>query len=173
MLLPDRECFASECDDHSFKALYDSGQLFELREAVKKAELRFSIRVFSLVRLTTYAKVRRNFRALLSPRRSRKTLARLAPHWPLSTSEMDAFEKLLGKKDSKKVATMGSSKQVDSIALPKLELRIGGFPTALRPAHILYDGSAGGCHYGTLRMDLMKQSQRSTIDFESMTLTMC
>ena len=34
------------------------------------------------------------------------------------------------------------------------------------------DGSAGGCSYGTLGMDVMKQSNRTTIDFESMTLAM-
>jgi hypothetical protein len=80
--------------------------------------------------------------------------------------------KQFGKKDSKKVAEIGSSKQVDSVVLPELELRVGGLPTVLRPAYILFDGSAGGCHYGSLGMDLMRQSQRTTIDFESMTLTL-
>jgi outer membrane protein assembly factor BamD (BamD/ComL family) len=36
MLLLGSCCFASECDDHSYRALYESHQLFELREAVNK-----------------------------------------------------------------------------------------------------------------------------------------
>jgi hypothetical protein len=80
--------------------------------------------------------------------------------------------KRFGKKDSKKVDEIGSGKHVDSVVLPELEFRVGGLPTVLRPAYILFDGSAGGCHYGSLGMDLMKQSQRTTIDFESMTLTL-
>jgi hypothetical protein len=77
-----------------------------------------------------------------------------------------------GKKDSKKSDEIGSKRKIDSISLPEVELRIGGFPTVLRPAHILLDGSTGGCSYGNLGMDLMKQSRRTTIDFESMTLAM-
>jgi len=77
-----------------------------------------------------------------------------------------------GKKDSKKSDEVGSKRKIDSISLPEVELRIGGFPTVLRPAHILLDGSTGGCSYGNLGMDLMKQSRRTTIDFESMTLAM-
>jgi hypothetical protein len=80
--------------------------------------------------------------------------------------------KQFGKKHSKKVDTIGSSKQIDPVVLPELELRVAGFPTTLRAAHILFDGSAGGCHYGTLGMDLMKQERRTRIDFEAMTLTM-
>jgi predicted Zn-dependent protease len=36
MLLLGSCCFASECDEHSYRALYESHQLFELREAVNK-----------------------------------------------------------------------------------------------------------------------------------------
>jgi predicted aspartyl protease len=80
--------------------------------------------------------------------------------------------KELGKKDSKTVNVIGSNTQVDSIALPEVQLRIAGFPSVLRPAHILLSSPGGACHYGTLGMDLMKQSKRTTIDFRSMTLTM-
>jgi len=80
--------------------------------------------------------------------------------------------KQYGKKDLKKSDEIGSKREIDSISLAEVELRIGGFPTVLRPAHILFDRSAGGCSYGMLGMDLMKQSQRTTIDFESMTLAM-
>jgi hypothetical protein len=80
--------------------------------------------------------------------------------------------KQFGKKDLKRVDEIGSKREINSISLPEVELRIGGFPTVLRPAQILFDGSDRACHYGSLGMDLMKQSQRTTIDFESMTLTM-
>lgn len=80
--------------------------------------------------------------------------------------------KQYGKKDLEKSDEIGSKRKIDSISLAEVELTIGGFPVALRPAHIFLDGSAGGCSYGTLGMDLMKQSRRTTIDFESMTLAM-
>jgi predicted aspartyl protease len=80
--------------------------------------------------------------------------------------------KQYGKKDLKKADEIGSKRKIDSISLTEVELRIGGFPTVLRTAHILFDGSTGGCTYGSLGMDLMKQSQRTKIDFESMTLAM-
>ena len=82
------------------------------------------------------------------------------------------FVKQFGKKASKKVNEIGSSRDINSIVLSQLELRVGGFPAVLRPVHILMDGPAQGCHYGSLGMDLMKQGKRTTIDFESMTITM-
>jgi predicted aspartyl protease len=80
--------------------------------------------------------------------------------------------KQYGKKDSKKSDEIGSNRKIDSVSLAEVELSIAGFPIVLRPAHILFDRSAVGCSYGKLGMDLMKQSQRTTIDFESMTLAM-
>jgi hypothetical protein len=82
------------------------------------------------------------------------------------------FVKQFGKKSSKKVNEIGSSRNINSIVLSELELRVGGFPAVLRPVHILMDGPAEGCHYGSLGMDLMKQGKRTRIDFESMTITM-
>jgi hypothetical protein len=80
--------------------------------------------------------------------------------------------KQYGKKDLRKSDEIGSKRNIDSISLAEVELRIGGFPVALRPANIFLDGSAGGCSYGSLGMDLMKQPRRTTIYFESMTLAM-
>jgi hypothetical protein len=77
-----------------------------------------------------------------------------------------------GSKDSKRVDVIGSNKLVESISLPQLELEIGGFPTVLKPAHILQGDPDQGCKYGTVGMDLLKQGRRTTIDFGSMTLTM-
>src|SRR5258708_22455160 len=80
--------------------------------------------------------------------------------------------KEVGSKDSKRVDVIGSNSLIESISLPQLELKIGGFPTVLKPAHILQGGPDQGCEYGTLGMDLLKQGHRTTIDFGSMTLTM-
>jgi hypothetical protein len=80
--------------------------------------------------------------------------------------------KASGRKDSKTLNEIGSSRKIDSIVLPEVELRVGGFPTSLRPAHILTDGPPPGCHYGDIGMDLMQQSHRTKIDFDSMTITM-
>jgi predicted aspartyl protease len=93
----------------------------------------------------------------------------LALHFAQTFAEI---VKQSGKKGSKSEAEIGSSRQIDSIVLPELELRIDGHPTTLRPAHILLDGPATGCRYGDIGMDLLKQSHKTTIDFQSMTLTM-
>jgi pentatricopeptide repeat protein len=77
-----------------------------------------------------------------------------------------------GSKDSKRVDVIGSNKLFESISLPQLELEIGGFPTVLKPAHILQGSPDQGCVYGTVGMDLLKQGRRTSIDFASMTLTM-
>lgn len=52
----------------------------------------------------------------------------------------------------------------------EIELRIDGFPMVLRPAHVRLDKSVVGCRYGSLGMDLLKQPQKTEIDFASMTL---
>lgn len=56
-------CFASECDDHSYKALYESHRLFGLREAVNKGGASVFIRVSSHAHLTNYDNVKRDFGA--------------------------------------------------------------------------------------------------------------
>jgi tetratricopeptide (TPR) repeat protein len=93
---------------------------------------------------------------------------RLGPRFAQTFSEL---LKERGEKSSKQVDQIGASLQIDSILLPKLELRIAGFPAVLQPAYIL-SAPDSGCSYGTLGMDVMKQSHRTTIDFQNMTLTM-
>ena len=77
-----------------------------------------------------------------------------------------------GIKGQKTINEIGSSREIQSIVLPQLELQVGNFPAILRPAYILMNEPDNACHYGSLGMDLMKQSERTTIDFESMTLRM-
>jgi len=59
---------------------------------------------------------------------------------------------------------------VASITVPDLTLRIGGFDTLLRPAHVLVNQTttAGQRDQGNLGMDLLAQARSVTIDFRSM-----
>jgi hypothetical protein len=79
-----------------------------------------------------------------------------------------------GKKESEKVTGVGNSAQVESRTLPQLQLHIGGFPTVLRPAHVLLVQTTAGSRFfdGNLGMDLLTQSRRTTVDLKSMTLTL-
>jgi len=77
-----------------------------------------------------------------------------------------------GQKGTKTEAEIGSVTRIDSIVLPQVAIRIGGHPTILRQAHILVGSSEAGCRYGNLGMDLLKQSQKTAVDFKAMTLTM-
>jgi Aspartyl protease len=79
-----------------------------------------------------------------------------------------------GKKESQKVTGVGSSTQVESSTLPKLQLGVGGIATILQPARILLAQTTAGSKLfdGNLGMDLLTQAQRTTLDFRSMTLTL-
>jgi len=79
-----------------------------------------------------------------------------------------------GKKESQKVTGVGSSAQVESSTLPKLQLGVGGIATILQPARILLAQTTAGSKLfdGNLGMDLLTQAQRTTLDFRSMTLTL-
>lgn len=77
-----------------------------------------------------------------------------------------------GTKGEKTINQIGSSREIESIVLPQVELQVGNFPAMLKPAYILMNAPDNGCHYGSLGMDLMKQPAKTTIDFESMTLRM-
>ena len=88
-----------------------------------------------------------------------------------------AFPQLMsdqGKKESQRVTGVSSSMQVESSTLPKLQLDIGGYPTVLRPAHVVLGQTTAGSKFfdGNLGMDLLTQPQRTTVDFRSMTLTL-
>jgi hypothetical protein len=72
------------------------------------------------------------------------------------------------------VTGVGHSVEVQSIDIPELVLRIGGFETSLRPAHVLVNETtaAGQRDHGNLGLDLLGQAQTATIDFRSMTLAL-
>ena len=69
---------------------------------------------------------------------------------------------------------VGHSVDVESITLPEVRLRIGGFDTLLRPADVLASQTlpAGQRDHGNLGMDLLGQARSVTIDFRSMMLVL-
>jgi hypothetical protein len=72
------------------------------------------------------------------------------------------------------VTGVAHSVDVQSIDVPELMLRIGGFETMLRPAHVLVDDTtvAGQRGHGNLGLDLLRQARTTTFDFRSMTLAL-
>ena len=89
----------------------------------------------------------------------------------------DAFPQIiatLGKKESHKITGVGGSADIDVVTLLEADFQIGGFPIVLRPATVFLKQTTSGSRYfhGNLGMDLLKQSERTTIDFKAMTLTL-
>jgi heme/copper-type cytochrome/quinol oxidase subunit 2 len=79
-----------------------------------------------------------------------------------------------GKKESQEVMGVGQTKNVDSLVLPEVQLRVGGLATSLRSARVLlHETGQGSLRYsGNLGVDLLRQAQSATFDFKSMTLTL-
>jgi len=94
--------------------------------------------------------------------------------WPKFAEEFAALVSRFGAVGTKRVTGVGHSVDVESITLPEVRLRIGGFDTVLRPAHVLLDPmlAAGKRDHGNLGMDLLGQARSVTIDFRSMTLVL-
>lgn len=59
---------------------------------------------------------------------------------------------------------------LDSISLPEVNLRIGGFGAVLRPAPVLREEVGSKWHYGNLGLDLLSQARVVTLDFRTMSL---
>jgi predicted aspartyl protease len=79
-----------------------------------------------------------------------------------------------GQAGTTSVTGVAHSIQSDSIALPELKLRVGGFNAALRPATVLLKETTpqSRWHHGNLGMDLLSQAATVTMDFAAMTLTL-
>lgn len=86
----------------------------------------------------------------------------------------EEFAELLrgGKKELKKIAGVGHAVEVDSISLPLLSLRIGGFDATLRPATVLLKNVGSPWFHGRVGLDLLCQARRVSISFQSMKLTL-
>jgi predicted aspartyl protease len=94
--------------------------------------------------------------------------------WPTFAGEFAALLSQSGAAGTKRVTGVGHSVDVESITLPEVRLRIGGFDTVLRPANVLVSHTlpAGQRDHGNLGMDLLGQARSVTIDFRSMMLVL-
>jgi predicted aspartyl protease len=79
-----------------------------------------------------------------------------------------------GQAGTTSVTGVAHSIQSDSTTLPELELRVGGFNSALRPATVLLKETTpqSRWRHGILGMDLLSQATTVTMDFTAMTLTL-
>jgi hypothetical protein len=57
-----------------------------------------------------------------------------------------------------------------TIALPEIQLRVGGLHTTIRPAQVFAKPVGDGFHHGLLGMDVLSQAREVSIDFRSMML---
>ena len=94
--------------------------------------------------------------------------------WPAFSRDFATLLSQSGVPATKRVTGVGHSVDVQSIDIPELTLRIGGFETSLHPAHVLVNATtaAGQRDHGNLGLDLLGQAQATTIDFRSMTLAL-
>ena len=94
--------------------------------------------------------------------------------WPKFAGDFAALLSQSGAAGTKRVTGVGHSVDVESITLPEVRLRIGGFDTVLRPADVLVSQTlpAGQRDHGNLGMDLLGQARSVTIDFRSMMLVL-
>jgi hypothetical protein len=94
--------------------------------------------------------------------------------WPTFARDFATLLSKSGVPRTKRVTGVGHSIDVQSIAIPELMLRIGGFETSLRPAYVLVNktSAAGQRDHGNLGLDLLGQAGTATIDFRSMTLVL-
>jgi len=71
-----------------------------------------------------------------------------------------------------KVLGMGGGEKSAVTSIPRVVLELGGKSVALQPAHILetQQRTESKWFYGNLGIDLLRQAQRVTINFKTMTL---
>lgn len=92
--------------------------------------------------------------------------------YPRFAKEFASLVKESGRRGTTRSVGAGGTFDIDSIILPELSLRIAGFGTTLRPAHVLQKNVGSEWHYGNLGLDLLSQARIVTLDFKSMTLAL-
>jgi len=77
-----------------------------------------------------------------------------------------------GTRELNEVLGMGGGKKSAVTSIPRVMLELGGESVALQPAHILetQQRTESNWFYGNLGIDLLRQAQRVTINFKTMTL---
>jgi predicted aspartyl protease len=85
----------------------------------------------------------------------------------------DKFEGLLKQsstKESTDVHGVGHAEKFDSVALPKVKIRIAKSDVLLSPARVILKSLGANCCIGNFGLDLFKQADAFEIDFDAMTL---
>ena len=90
--------------------------------------------------------------------------------YPRFANEHPSLINELGRLGTTHRVAVNGDFELDSIILPELSLRVGGFRTMLRPAHVIRKEVGSEWHYGNLGLDLLSQARVVTLDFKSMTL---
>jgi len=93
--------------------------------------------------------------------------------WPLFAKRFGGIVNS-GKASLEVENAVGGKAQISAKVIPELKLRVGGFDTFLRPAHVLLSQTTPDSewYYGRLGLDLLRLARQVTIDFEAMTLRM-
>lgn len=90
--------------------------------------------------------------------------------YPRFAIDNSTLIKELGRPGTTQRVAISGDFELDSIILPELSFRVGGFRTMLRPAHVLRKEVGSEWQYGNLGLDLLSQARVVTLDFKSMTL---
>jgi hypothetical protein len=80
----------------------------------------------------------------------------------------------VGKASLEVENAVGGKVRVSAKVIPELRLRVGGFDTLLRPAHVLLTQTTPDSqwYYGRLGLDVIGLARQVTIDFQALTLTL-
>jgi len=92
--------------------------------------------------------------------------------WPKFAGVARDLIRKSGTREPNKVMGMGGGEKSEITSIPKVMLELGGMSVALQPAHILetQQRTESKWFYGNLGIDLLRQAQRVTINFKTMTL---
>lgn len=92
--------------------------------------------------------------------------------WPKFAKVARPLIRQSGNHGHHTITGMGGAEKFEITSIPKVVLQLGGESVALQPAHILKarQKSNRKWFYGLLGIDVLRQAQRVTIDFRTMTL---
>jgi len=94
--------------------------------------------------------------------------------YPPFAAEFPELMRTATKNDSYKMEGAAGPKNMNAAVLPSLRFSIGGFPVVLRPAGVLLTNTveSSKLFHGNLGIDLLQQAHKTTVDFQSMMLTL-
>ena len=90
--------------------------------------------------------------------------------WARFANDFATLVKQRGTESRIQVTQVGGSNENKTIALPEIQLRVGGLNTTLRPAQIFSKPVGNDFHHGLLSMDVLSQAHEVTINFHSLML---